>query len=107
MSLGDLAPSHNADDGSHRAGNQPFDQDPDLWLKDGSLIIVCGSNGFRVNEGVLSFSSPVFRDMIASSSALCGETHEGCPVVRLTDSPIGMRDFLMMLYDRRLVSTLI
>jgi len=82
------------------AGSSNFTRDLNLWFNDGSIIIVCASSSFRVSESVLSINSLVFKDMFSSSSASSNETVEGCPVVRLTDDPVDMQNFLMMVHYR-------
>jgi len=83
------------------AGDPTFAHDPQLWFRDGSVILVCESIGFRVNESVLSMNFLAFKDMFSTgNSSPVGEMYEGCPVVRLTDNPTDMRNVVMMMYDR-------
>ncbi|KAI0030898.1 hypothetical protein K488DRAFT_38439, partial [Vararia minispora EC-137] len=90
----------------------------DFWLRDGSVVLVCGAVGFRVHASVLCMHSEAFREMPEISAGEQQETadkdakvqeqvkemFDGCPVLRLQDAPSDMRYFLKALYDRSYVS---
>lgn len=76
-----------------------------MWFKDGSIILVTQQTGFRVHTSVLALHCQVFRDMIDVSNASGSdglendsEDYEGCPVIRLQDSPGDMLSFLVAMY---------
>ena len=59
----------------------------EFWLDDGNLVLVAKDVAFRVYRGLLAAQSTVFQDMFATASPTTGEVYDGCPVVRLSDSP--------------------
>jgi len=76
-----------------------FDRDNDLWFEDGSVVIAAGDVGFRVYKGILSSKSPVFKDLFSLPQPPGQEMIDGCPVVRVQDSPKEMRRFLTIMCD--------
>ncbi|PIL26455.1 hypothetical protein GSI_12213 [Ganoderma sinense ZZ0214-1] len=66
----------------------------DFWIPDGNIVLVAGETAFRVYQGLLTLQSTVFADMFASSSPRTEECYDGCPVIRLQDSP---RDLVHLL----------
>ena len=77
-----------------------LERDEEFWLEDGSIVLVCKNVGFRVYRVLLASQSTVFADMLATANPDAGETYEGCPVVRLSDSPEDMRHFLRAIVSR-------
>ena len=61
-------------------------RDQDFWLEDGSVVLVAKRTAFKVYAGLLSVHSPVFSNMFSSVTHV-DETYDGCPVVRVSDSP--------------------
>jgi hypothetical protein len=95
------------DDGLGGLGCQPSEE---FWLDDGSVILICGTIGFRVHRSVLSMHSEIFRGMLArtdhataQTKQAAHETFDGCLVFRLQDAHSDMRYFLRAIYDRKCV----
>ena len=59
----------------------------EFWFEDGNVVLVAQNTAFRVFRSLLAEHSTVFADMFATSTPTTGETYDGCPVVRLSDSP--------------------
>ncbi|KAI1795345.1 hypothetical protein LXA43DRAFT_992385 [Ganoderma leucocontextum] len=78
-------------------GQETFTRHVDFWLEDGNLILLAGTTALRVYRGLLVKKSAVFADMFAAGSLDASETFDGCPVVRLSDHPEDLRDFLQYL----------
>ena len=80
-------------------------KDAEVWLPDGNIIIVAGSENaaFRVHRSVLSQHSQVFRDLFAAPQAHVDATFEGTPVVLLEgDNPDDLhRLFLVLCCGRK------
>ncbi|KAJ7612159.1 hypothetical protein FB45DRAFT_939988 [Roridomyces roridus] len=73
---------------------------PELWFKDGNIVLQAGNTQFRVYEGILAARSPVFRDMLSSPQPPGdSEIVEGCPLVRLHDDPAEATVFLKAIFD--------
>lgn len=71
------------------------------WFEDGNLILEAGETRFRISRGVLASQSPVFREMLVFPQPAGEELVDGCPIVRLYDSPEDVRYFLKAIYDSR------
>ena len=83
-------PCPNADQDGKMPPPSPLDNitpHDEFWFQDGNLVLVAGDVSFRVYRGLLSAQSTVFNDMFSSASENDEETFEGCPVVRLFDTP--------------------
>nr|VWO98004.1 Zn(2)-C6 fungal-type domain-containing protein [Ganoderma boninense] len=78
-------------------------RDTDFWFEDGNVVLVARNTGFKVYKGLLASQSPIFQDLFASASH-AEETYEGCPVVRLCDTPEGLRCLLPYLLPSTYVS---
>ena len=74
-----------------------FARDEQFWFDDGSIVLVAQNIGFRVFRSLLAAQSTVFADMLTSGSPTVGEVYDGCPVVRLSDSPHDLRYLLRVL----------
>ena len=77
-------------------------KDEKLWFEDGNIVLVASNAvAFRVYKGLLSRTSPVFRDIFAigQDDAPGAEMMDGCVVVHVTDFPEDLRAFLKMIYD--------
>ncbi|KAF8155303.1 hypothetical protein K438DRAFT_1845886 [Mycena galopus ATCC 62051] len=83
---------------------------PELWFEEDNLILRAENTLFRVSKGVLAARSSVFRDMLSfplppklGRGGGEGEDEEdtidGCPVVRLHDSPADVTCFLRAIFD--------
>ncbi|KZW01204.1 hypothetical protein EXIGLDRAFT_666494 [Exidia glandulosa HHB12029] len=76
----------------------------DLWLSDGSVVLVAEDTLFKVHKSQLSRHSVVFRDMFGMPQSTDGgelrrESLDGCDVVRLHDSAQDIESLLRALYD--------
>ncbi|OJT07813.1 hypothetical protein TRAPUB_1296 [Trametes pubescens] len=84
-----------------------MEQDLDFWFADGSIVVIAEGVGFRVHMSLLSRHSPVFRDIFAIIQPTQGKelggggSHQGVPVVHVTDSAHGMHCLLHAMYDSR------
>ena len=84
-----------------------FIHDPDFYLPDGDLAICSAPSVqdgavavFCVHKVVMAYNSPVFCGMLNLPAHPEGqETHEGVPVVRVTDSAEEIHALLAALYD--------
>ncbi|KAF8584677.1 hypothetical protein K439DRAFT_1410929 [Ramaria rubella] len=76
-------------------------QHPTLYLPDGTVVLLAEGVLFRVYGGLLARHSEVFRSMFSLSSHLPSnaEQHDGCPLVRLKDTPKDLEYFLNVLLD--------
>ncbi|PIL26473.1 hypothetical protein GSI_12231 [Ganoderma sinense ZZ0214-1] len=70
----------------------------ELWFGDGNVILAARHTGFRVFRSLLATQSTVFAEIFASSSSGSDpEIFEGCPVVRVSDTPEDIAHFLRVL----------
>lgn len=88
---------------------------PELWFDDDNLILRAENHLFRVSKGVLAARSSVFRDMLSfplpppmqddrgggGGEGGGEDLIDGCPVVRLHDSPADVTVFLRAIFDSR------
>ncbi|KAJ7070062.1 hypothetical protein C8F01DRAFT_1227129 [Mycena amicta] len=73
----------------------------DFWFDDGNIIIQVENTQFRVNIGVVSMHSAVFRDMFTIPLPADEPLLEGCPVVVLSgDSAEDWVHLLQAIYPR-------
>ena len=70
-------------------------------MADGLIVLLAGNMVFRFYGGLLSKNSEVFSEMLSSSSHQHppAETWDGCPLLRLSDSPDELAYFLNALMD--------
>ncbi|KAI1787704.1 hypothetical protein LXA43DRAFT_1028014 [Ganoderma leucocontextum] len=91
------------DGGGDATRNPPISsiqRDEDVWLSDGNIVIVAADTmAFRVHKSILSLRSEVFRDLflLPNADAATMETMDGCPVVRVSDSPDDIRRLFLVL----------
>ena len=78
-------------------GQDTFTFDFYFWLLDGNIILRAGHSALRVYRGILAQKSPVFRHMFDTRPLDAAETFNGRPVVRLSDHPEDLTDFLQYL----------
>lgn len=93
-----------------------WNRHPEFWFADGSIILLAHDVLFRVHKSFLARHSLVFRDMFSipqpsteSSSASDNsdskgvpsdhEMIDGCPLVRIHDTPDDVASLLYALYD--------
>ncbi|KIJ32817.1 hypothetical protein M422DRAFT_52680 [Sphaerobolus stellatus SS14] len=77
-------------------GAEDWKHHPDLYMQDGTLILLAEDTVFRVYPGLLAMHSEVFRGMSTISDHLPEEIeiYDGYPVVRLTDDAEDLAQFL-------------
>ncbi|KAI0046532.1 hypothetical protein FA95DRAFT_1606818 [Auriscalpium vulgare] len=76
-----------------------FIKDKDFWLRDGSLVLICGDTAFRVHASLLAQHTSLFNVMNTGPNTST-EVLEGCPVYRLLEDASDIHDFLVLLYSR-------
>ncbi|OCH85374.1 hypothetical protein OBBRIDRAFT_798257 [Obba rivulosa] len=74
----------------------------EFWYPDGSVVLVAGNTTFRVYQGLLSQHSVVFRDMFTIPQPEIAEKMDGCPIVRLSESPQELVHVLRVLHGGNL-----
>lgn len=74
---------------------------PEVWYEDGNLILETGDTRFRISRGILASKSSPFREMVSLPQPLDEELVDGCPIVKLHDSPHDLGYFLKAIYDSR------
>ena len=69
---------------------------PELYMPDGTMVLLASNTLFRVYPGLLSKHSEVFKGMTSLSDCQPPNTeiYDGCPVVRLTDAAEDLAFFL-------------
>ena len=73
----------------------------ELWFEDGNIVLVAGGTGFRVFGGLLAVHSPVFADILGMPVGDNNELVDGCPTVRLSDSPHDLAHLLhVLVFDK-------
>ncbi|KAF9465095.1 hypothetical protein BDZ94DRAFT_1214956 [Collybia nuda] len=81
-------------------GSSSINSPPPIpWYEDGNLVLEAGNTRFRISKGVLAAQSPVFQEMLSFPQPPDEEAFDGCPVVRLYDSPDDVGYFLKAIYD--------
>jgi len=77
-------------------GSDDWRRHPELYMKDGTMVLLAGSTVFRVYPGLLAMHSEVFSGMTVLSDHLPEEmeVYDGCALVRLTDEPDDLAHFL-------------
>ncbi|TBU29249.1 hypothetical protein BD311DRAFT_720749 [Dichomitus squalens] len=85
-----------ADDGN--ACNSFARKDAEVWLSDGSVVIIAEHVAFRVHKSTLALRSEVFRNIFSlPDAAPAAETFEGCPVVHVSDSHEDIRHLFLVI----------
>ena len=81
-------------------------QHPTFYFPHGDLVIQSAEDAdghsvlFRVNKSVFAFNSPVFADMFdLPSNPEAQDTHDGAPVVPLTETAEELAELIRALYD--------
>lgn len=89
----------DAMNGKGAVSSTKWKRHPDLYMEDGSVVLLAGDTLFRVYLHWLAKKSEVFADLASFGKVQPedSETYDGCPLVRVTDSPTDMECFLYSL----------
>ena len=96
--MSDLTPTEFDEDFGEDSDKRIPTRHEMFYLEDGNVEIVCGQTIFRIHSPVVSFSSPILRDMLSSSALLGAPMSEGCPQVIFKDSAEDFGILLKMIY---------
>ena len=69
-----------------------------FYLDDRSVEVICGMTLFRVHTSILSFHSPVLRQMFSSANLAAAESPNGCPRIESSDTPADFAVLLKAIY---------
>ena len=69
-----------------------------FYLDDGGVEVLCGKTLFRVHSSVLSFHSPVLREIFSPANLVAAESPNGCPRIVSSDIPVDFATFLKIVY---------
>lgn len=72
---------------------------PDLWFKDGSIVLKVQKTLFKVHQSLLSSHSTIFADMLGVPQPPDQNTIEGCPLVEVPDDAADFAYLLKAIYD--------
>ena len=77
-------------------GSDEWKRHPDLYMPDGTMVLLTGDVVFKVYPGLLAMHSDVFKGMTSLSKHEPeeAEKYDGCSLVRLTDDPEDLAHFL-------------
>ena len=78
-------------------------RDSELWLLDGTVIIVAQDTAFRVYKRALIQRSEAFCKLFSSGRNTNIQIIDGCPVVRVSDSPEDIRPLLLLFCGKECV----
>lgn len=87
-----------------RTPNVRLQQDPDIWIDDGNLIVTANDEknatyGFKCHKSFLARHSGVFEGMFSLNQPANVDMYEGLPLVALPDTYADVKALLHMLYD--------
>jgi hypothetical protein len=69
-----------------------------FYLEDRNVEVLCGNTLFRVHPSILSFHSPVLRQMFAQANLGTAESPNGCPRILSSDTAMDFATLLKMIY---------
>ncbi|GJF00091.1 hypothetical protein PsYK624_163700 [Phanerochaete sordida] len=74
---------------------------PDLWYRDGNVIVAADGMSFKVHAGILEKHSTVFRELLDDTRPREQPlgVFEGCSVLRVDDHGEDLAEVLQVLYD--------
>jgi len=101
--VSDLTPTELDEDIGEDSGERIPTHHETFYLEDGNVEVVCGQTVFRVHSSIVSFSSPILRDML-SSSTFSAPTSKGCPRVVFKDNAEDFSVLLKMIYTSGYIS---
>jgi len=97
-SLSDLTPTEFGEGIGEGSDERTPTRHETFYLEDGNVEVVCGHTIFRVHSPIVSFSSPILRDMLSPSTLLNAPMPEGCPRIVFKDSAEDFAVLLNMIY---------
>ena len=104
--VSDLTPTEFDEDNGEDSGERMVTRHETFYLEDGNVEVVCEQTIFRVHSSIVSFSSPILRDMLPSST-LNAPMPKGCPRVVLKDNAEDFAVLLKMIYTPGYASPLL
>ena len=69
-----------------------------FYLEDGNAEVLCGNTLFRLHPSILSFHSPVLRQMFSQAILATAESPNGCPRILSSDTAMDFATLLKMIY---------
>ena len=69
-----------------------------FYIEDGNVEVLCGNTLFRVHTSILSFHSPVLRQLFAQASLATMESPNGCPRILSSVTAMDFSTLLKMIY---------
>ena len=97
-SLSDLNPTEFGEGIGESGDERTPTRHETFYLEDGNVEVVCGHTIFRLHSPIVSFSSPILRDMLSPSTLLNASMPEGCPRIVFKDSAEDFAVLLKMIY---------
>ncbi|KAI0632658.1 hypothetical protein C8Q77DRAFT_1218173 [Trametes polyzona] len=97
--LVDISIKETPDKKAQVVNETEIERDEDYWFDDGSIVVIARGTAFKVHKSVLSRNSVVFHDLSAIPQPLNSDNIDGCPSVRISDSPAEFKTLLRALYD--------
>ncbi|KAJ7272936.1 hypothetical protein C8J57DRAFT_262601 [Mycena rebaudengoi] len=79
--------------------NRPSKRVVDLWFEDGNIVVQAEDYQFRLFKSFLTSRSVIFEDTLSIPQPEDAEVIEGCPVLRIHDSPADAAHFFSAIYD--------
>ena len=69
-----------------------------FYLEDGNVEVLCGNTLFRIHTSVLSFHSPVLRQMLSRTNLETAESPNGFPRILSSDAASNFTTLLKVIY---------
>ncbi|KAI0692123.1 heterokaryon incompatibility protein-domain-containing protein [Cerioporus squamosus] len=87
-------------DPSAPSANDDLVRDTELWLESGSVVLLADNIAFKVNRQTLAVPSVFFQSLFQFPRDAAVLTIDGCPLVKVDDSPEDLRHLLRVLFHR-------
>lgn len=85
--------------GATAPSETPFlEKSSDFWIDNGNVVLRTATKQYRIHQGVLSMHSSVFKDVFSIPQPVEQSTHEGVPIVGITDSAKDWDELLPVIY---------
>jgi len=102
--VSDLTTTEFDEDIGEDSGEQIPTRHETFYLEDGNVEIVCGQTVFRVHSSIVSYSSPILRDTLSSSTL---SAPKGSPRIIFKDSAEDFAVLLKMIYTPGYISPIL